>query len=810
MKKIYLTLLGLLACIEVFAQLGYRCEGDYIELTPDTVNSQFYVHPRNIGSKQYLEKIANLENPQNNHKVYMISENAFFVSSKSNLQENDYLSELFYDSKHNPYYVLPRIILALKDNANIGDILKRYTGILILDSPQRLKGMMTLSCNLSSAQDVLKVVAELNTCDEVKWCEPDMICKWETYDSNPLFPMQYYLKNYNSGQYDINVIPAWNITRGNENITVAVIDTGVDPEHEDLSGNVLQGYTVGDATGYGKPKNANAINRKGHGVACAGIIGAKDNGIGILGVANGVKILPVNIVPYLPYKYSENGITYKYDGFTTSDSDLAEAIQWAAERADVLNCSWGSGSAANVVITAINNAMVNGRNGKGCVVVAAAGNNPDSTLLAFPARMNGVIAVGAVDEFGNIQDYSQTSSDLDLVAFSGDGLFSSNIVTTDRMDTLGYNPNSIPYLTLLPGLPPIPLWTDLPNMNYTKYFSGTSAACPQVSGVAALILSLRPDLTQSEVRSLLCSTAHDLGLTGKDDTFGYGLVDAYAALTPINYYISGDTVFCDTATYVINGLPSSYTINWSVDNSNFSITPSGNQCIVTYIGPHEYDYANLSASIYYNSILIKQFTKSIVAGAPPLNAGILITGGDGSHVHWTSNLAGNTVDINEFYPIYYTQFEANLYRISPVTFEPEATPIRHWYSNSWHMVFDCIPQGWYLLQVRGINNCGVSEWLEDEIECVDTEWLRSNGNETELTIMYSRQGQMLTVSVNQAPRSTTDNAYTIQLWNELNMVRELKPNDPVVQIPMTGLKNGLYTVRYVNRDEVIAKKFMKF
>ena len=77
--------------------------------------------------------------------------------------------------------------------------------------------------------------------------------------------------------------------------------------------------------------------------------------------------------------------------------------------------------------------------------------------------------------------------------------------------------------------------------------------------------------------------------------------------------------------------------------------------------------------------------------------------------------------------------------------------------------------------------------------------------------MYNRQGQILTVTINRAAqsRSTIDGTYTLQLWNEMNMVREYKQNDPVVQIPMTGLKNGLYTIRYVNKDKVKAKKFMK-
>ena len=119
--------------------------------------------------------------------------------------------------------------------------------------------------------------------------------------------------------------------------------------------------------------------------------------------------------------------------------------------------------------------------------------------------------------------------------------------------------------------------------------------------------------------------------------------------------------------------------------------------------------------------------------------------------------------------------------------------------------------GWYLIQVQGTNDCGTSDWVEVEIECVDTEMLRANGDETELSLIYNRQSQILTVTINGATqsRSTIDDTYTIQLWNEMNMLREFKQNDPVVQIPMTGLKSGLYIIRYANKDKVIAKKFMK-
>ena len=98
MKKFFFTLIGLLTCLEIFAQLGYRYEDKFIQLTPNTAGP-YFVQTRNTDSKKYLEKIADTEFHQNddNSEAYMISENSFFVSSQSNLLENDYISEMFQE-----------------------------------------------------------------------------------------------------------------------------------------------------------------------------------------------------------------------------------------------------------------------------------------------------------------------------------------------------------------------------------------------------------------------------------------------------------------------------------------------------------------------------------------------------------------------------------------------------------------------------------------------------------------------------------------------------------------------------------------
>ena len=219
--------------------------------------------------------------------------------------------------------------------------------------------------------------------------------------------------------------------------------------------------------------------------------------------------------------------------------------------------------------------------------------------------MDGVIAVGAIDRYGSIQTYSQRGSELDLVAPSGLCNFQGDVVTTDRAGSLGYNPN-------------ITSVTDLADLNYTQRFGGTSAACPQVAGVAALMLSANPNLTVNQVRSILRNTATDLGTTGFDTTYGYGLVNAYAAVCSA---LSGDMIvgpetISTSGTYYISNLPSGVTVEWSLSNNYYNQNclqqnyPAQNQCTITRSSSYNMLNATLTATVKYNGTTVQTLTKT--------------------------------------------------------------------------------------------------------------------------------------------------------------------------------------------------------
>jgi serine protease len=283
---------------------------------------------------------------------------------------------------------------------------------------------------------------------------------------------------YRSQQWDLakmRVAEAWKKSTGG-GVTVAVIDTGVDSTHPDLAANVLRGYdAVTNKAGPGTDGN-------GHGTHVAGTIAAvTGNGVGISAVAPDVKILPVKVL-------SDNGSGYS--------SDTAEGIVWAADNgAKVINMSLGGPSKS----TAVTNAVAYARS-KGVTVVAAAGNErQNGSPISYPGADQGVIAVAATTSGDTFAPYSNAGDYVDVAAPG------SNIISTY----------------------PQKLGKAYASLN------GTSMASPHVAAVAALLKAYQPQLTPDQIEAALEKSAVDLGTKGFDRNYGYGRIDAVAALNAI-------------------------------------------------------------------------------------------------------------------------------------------------------------------------------------------------------------------------------------------------------------------------------------
>jgi len=313
--------------------------------------------------------------------------------------------------------------------------------------------------------------------------------------NDPLSHLQWHLDNV--GQTggtpgaDIRAVNAWARTEVDPDLVVAVIDTGVE-EHEDL--NWIPGY---DATGGGGPGTPGPNH--GHGTACAGLIGAiGNNGIGVIGVAPGVKIMPV--------RASEDGRTIPNDA-------AAAGIRWAFQNgARVLSNSWGFGLPSAEIHEAIIEATE-----AGAVVLVASGNTQGGEVR-YPARYPESIAVGSsnqCDEPKRVDDQS-----MDLYGHNSGPEISvvapgTSMVTTDLMGAEGDSDG-----------------------NYTTNFNGTSSATPVAAGVVALMLSETPTLTVGEIRDLLQRTSDNIDPVRPvgefvNELLGYGRVNADAALLAV-------------------------------------------------------------------------------------------------------------------------------------------------------------------------------------------------------------------------------------------------------------------------------------
>jgi len=288
----------------------------------------------------------------------------------------------------------------------------------------------------------------------------------------------------------INLPEAWDLSTG-DGVTVAVVDTGVNPFGVDGFGRLfwnrlLMGYNAI----LGIP---GGIDLHGHGTHVAGTIGQETNNwIGVAGIAFDAKILPVKVLSFIG------------EGL---DSWVIDGIRWATNHgADIINLSFGGGYPSEALEDAINYAYENR------VTVVAASGNDGNDEVDYPAAYDNCIAVGAVRYDKSLTYYSNYGDALDLVAPGGDKSVDQN--------GDGYVDGILQETFWFLGMG----W-------WYRYKSGTSMASPHVAGVAALVKSLHPEYEADDIRQVLQETAEDLGDPGWDETYGYGLVNAYAAVS---------------------------------------------------------------------------------------------------------------------------------------------------------------------------------------------------------------------------------------------------------------------------------------
>ncbi len=333
----------------------------------------------------------------------------------------------------------------------------------------------------------------------VEYAQPNYLRRLSGEPDDPHLKDQWALKVI--GWHGI-----WEAALRFDEVIVAIVDSGIDYENEDLSSRIwrnsfeLQGIAGADDDGNGYiddvmgwdftnapgflglgdylVRDSDPMDESGHGTHVAGIVAAlANNGVGIAGVAPNAKLMALRAGFRLP------------EGGFLEDDDTAAAIVYASDNgAHVINMSWGDPRPSPLMRDVIRYAY-----DKGCVLVASTGNEGSESLY-YPAGFDETIAVGASDSFDEVTSISNYGRNIDLVA-PGSGVIS----------------------TVIGG-------------KY-EYWSGTSMAAPHVSGLAALILGLSPDASAEQVRNLLKLSAEDIGTPGWDAKSGFGRIDARDALS---------------------------------------------------------------------------------------------------------------------------------------------------------------------------------------------------------------------------------------------------------------------------------------
>lgn len=406
----------------------------------------------------------------------------------------------------------------------------------------------------AATENPLKISNRLSQRAEVLVAEPNIMVRSQGFyqPRDPVYAQQWHLQHRGGWNLapnsHVSAEPAWDITRGDRSIVVAVLDDAIAVNHPDFQGvgKLVAPHDFKDNDFLPLPDSPT----DNHGTACAGVAIAEENGMGAVGIAPGCALMPLRTSGFL------------------DDRAIETVFDWAVTHgAAVISCSWGA-AAVNFPLSlrqrqALTNAATLGRQGKGCVIVFAAGNanrpvngtineqNWPQNAISGPTRwLNGfavhpdVMAVAASTSLNRKAAYSNWGPEIAVCAPSNNappgiglpqvgyvltppavqtGLEGLGIVTTDRPDQPGYGFG-----------------------DFTGDFGGTSSACPLVAGVAALVLSANPELTAGAVRQILQQTADKIvdpnpdpqfgwrrgtyTNGGHSEWFGYGKVNAFRAV----------------------------------------------------------------------------------------------------------------------------------------------------------------------------------------------------------------------------------------------------------------------------------------
>lgn len=418
--------------------------------------------PRDVGERQisttnnHITKLETGNLPQNHVQIQKVDMLRANHDLKAQLNSSPEIKLIHHNVQDKSHYYDKEVIVNFKVTPTPTSLKKmnqEIDGILA----KQLDSLYMFKSNSKSTDELLQYFRQN---ENVEYAEPHYIFLPNEVNDT-------YYQNYQWNLPAVGTEAGWNITRGSKNVKIAVVDSGVDLDHPDLSGRLVDGY--------------NALNPKappeddnGHGTHVAGIIAAdSNNGKGVAGITWFNPIIPVKVM------------NAKGQG---GSFDIAQGLHWAVDHgANVINLSLGNYQACSVMEDAINYALK-----KDVVVISAAGND-NTSQPSYPAAFPGVLGVAAVDYNGNRAGFSNFGDYVDVAA------------------------------------PGVDIASTYVNGKYAS-LSGTSMAAPHVTALAGLIRSINPDLKSNEVLDLITHNTQKGRQTVPNPYYGNGIIDNGNAL----------------------------------------------------------------------------------------------------------------------------------------------------------------------------------------------------------------------------------------------------------------------------------------
>lgn len=392
---------------------------------------------------------------------------------KLGLNINDNLPDLKpnVEDKGLSHYIQNEVLIKFK-GAIDEHYLEQLTAKYNLQIIKKNNTTVILHSNEQNTKQLIKLLEanELSQNSPIEYIEPHFI--YLTNEENEQIPLPQIPNDllYMDYQWNLPMIfteEGWEITRGKEDVIVAVIDTGVDLYHPEFENRLVDGINIIEP-------NSAPLDDDGHGTHVAGIISANtNNNEGIAGITWYNKIMPIKVL-------DQSGAGTLFD--------VAEGIIWATDNgAKVINLSLGNYAESKYLHDAVKYAY-----SKDVVMIAATGND-NTDELGYPASYPEVLGVSAINSRQSRAEFSNYGDYVDVVA------------------------------------PGVNIPSTYPGNQYAA-LSGTSMASPHVAGLAGLVRATNPSLTNEEVYQLIKDTAIDLGPPGRDKYYGYGQININGAV----------------------------------------------------------------------------------------------------------------------------------------------------------------------------------------------------------------------------------------------------------------------------------------